>query len=448
MNCHRQETGGLPFDNGTDPAGKVTSDPQYHETVTFPSHKHGNQFLNSPHGKFSGTFAQIGTATYANGYGSHFQYDGEAANTGNGCTGCHDPHQSVVKGTGTEGIHEECTECHNKNLQKMLSRHPGGVGTPLEEMNTKPAEACVSCHMPNAEHLFRINTNASYSTFPSGVYGNYADSASCLAAGGKSFISNVCYFDANTSADGTFAKAAWVDIDAACGQCHGGGTATKVTKGNITAGTKVLTVASGTNLFTGNRIRITGAGALGADFDTYISTVAGTTVTLVGKAGTTVTGANVVEGPTINGAGYMTKTQLAGYAAGMHNDGPVVSFYYLRDPVNTLKVNVNASATTCNVTCNVYSWTWGDGTPNGSGVTATHTYATPGPKTITLTVTEYGVGTSSQSQTLNVYAVDLAPGGGRLPARSMRIPGQRPWWMRQRMTTGSSQSRLPGETDP
>ncbi len=38
--------------------------------------------------------------------------------------------------------------------------HSGGVGTPLEHMATDPMEACVSCHMPDGEHLFRISVDA------------------------------------------------------------------------------------------------------------------------------------------------------------------------------------------------------------------------------------------------------------------------------------------------
>jgi PKD repeat protein len=257
--------------------------------------------------------------------------------------------------------------------------------------------------------LFRINDDPAYSTFPAGAFGSYPDAASCTSAGGKLYTGGVCYFDANSAPDGTYTKAVWIDVDLACGQCHGGGTATKTTKGNITAGSKTLTVSNGNNMYAGNPIRITGAGALGADFDTYISSVAGNTITLVGKASTTVTNKTVVEGPTKNGAGYMTKAQLAGYADGMHNDSPVASFYYVRDAVNPLKVDVNAAASTCNETCNRYTWDWGDGSPTSSGVTSTHTYATPGTKTITLTVTEYGVGTGTASQNVNVYVADLLP---------------------------------------
>jgi hypothetical protein len=48
-------------------------------------------------------------------------------------------------------------------------------------------------------HLWRINTSATYTTMGA--------------------------TEANTAADGSYTSAAWVDLDHACGQCHGGGPA-------------------------------------------------------------------------------------------------------------------------------------------------------------------------------------------------------------------------------
>ncbi len=76
---------------------------------------------------------------------------------GNGCTGCHEVHTSIV--AGEKPFRAECTECHHvKNLERVL--HPAGPGTPLEKMEEDPMEACVMCHMPEGQHLFRINTDA------------------------------------------------------------------------------------------------------------------------------------------------------------------------------------------------------------------------------------------------------------------------------------------------
>jgi len=407
MQCHRQETGGMPYDS-TNP-GTVLKVGPAHGTVAFVSHPHGNMFLNSPHGKFTGTFSQIATGKFnyamTGEYKSFFQIDGESANTGNGCTGCHDVHKSVVEeafepAPGQEGaIKEECTSCHAKSLATIL--HPKGTGTPLEEMDFEPAEACVSCHMPDGMHMFRINASASYSTFPSGALTGTVN--------------------ANTAPDGTFTNAVWVDLDHACGQCHGGGTAQITSTGDIASGSKVLTVGSTTGFVAGEKIRVTGAGALGyddeglgrGDFDSYIvSVVAPSTINLAGAASLTVTGAGVVQNGTKNGAGYMTKAQLATYARNIHNDKPYVSFSTKLGSPNTLTVNVDATASSCSgsaANCDAYDWSWGDGTTDGSGVSTSHTYATAGSKTITLTVEQYGVNGASATRTVNTYAFDSAP---------------------------------------
>jgi len=55
-------------------------------------------------------------------------------------------------------------------------------------------------------HLFRINVDPAYSTFPTSA----------------EFLGNTKKI-ANTAPDGTFTNAVWTDLDIACGQCHGGG---------------------------------------------------------------------------------------------------------------------------------------------------------------------------------------------------------------------------------
>ncbi len=191
-----------------------------HGTVSPVSHPHGNMFLNSPHGQFTDTFNKIGTAKKGLGYGSKFMDWGEAANTGNGCTGCHDPHESLVDKTSPgPAIREEseCMSCHSSldpakvaaipQVNLSIINHIGGTpgdGTPLQDKSTKPNEACVTCHMPGGLHMLRINPSASYSTYP-------------MPAALSGTV------NANTAADGSFANAVWVDVDLACGQCHGAG---------------------------------------------------------------------------------------------------------------------------------------------------------------------------------------------------------------------------------
>jgi subtilase family serine protease len=59
-------------------------------------------------------------------------------------------------------------------------------------------------------HLWRINASASYSTFPTALQYGIGGTATSRVA--------------NTSADGSYTSAVWIDVDYACGSCHGGGT--------------------------------------------------------------------------------------------------------------------------------------------------------------------------------------------------------------------------------
>lgn len=419
MDCHRQETSGLPNTNGACSDGKTTTQGGcvaaggtwtetgnglpvtvgvYHNTVTFPSHPAGNQFLNSPHAKFTGKWSDIATGKFTGSssgrYQSSFMNFGEAYGTGNGCTGCHEVHTSIV--AGEKPFREECNTCHHvKNLEHLM--HPSGPGTPLEAAEEDAMEACVMCHMPEGQHLFRISTDPAYSTFPP---------AHTISAN----------TNANTAPDGAYANAVWVDLDAACGQCHGGGSAYAKTTGTIAAGSASLTVASASGLAVGERINIAGAGAFEAagkwyDHHTYVKAIAGNVVTLVGAATHGVTNAEVVQNPTHNGASYATKADLAVYAKGIHNDNPEARFT-LKQGVNELTVAVDASGTKCrgnSANCGAFDWNWGDNTPHGSGVTATHQYAAPGNYTVTLTVEDEETGEGSASQTFAAKAIPGAP---------------------------------------
>ena len=445
MDCHRQETGGLPYGatssdgvninySATNPAGEVKVG-QYHSTLTFLSHPHGNQYLNSPHAKFNGRFDQIATGKFkydmTGEYKSYFLTDAEAANTGNGCTGCHEVHTSTV--AGEEPFREECTECHagpyNKDLRLM--RHPSGEGTPIVDFD-QPDDACEKCHMPEGLHLWRINTNGLYSTFPAGT------------------LTDTAAFNANTEPEGTYANAVWVDVDHACGQCHGGGTAHVETTGGITiysssstctsaGGTwasnacslsKVVTVTDRTGFKVGERITVADAGGFEYDelgvvpgaFESYITALGpgANQFTVVGAPSFSVTDKEVKQNPHTPEALWRSRADLAGYAATIHGDRPTagsnVSFGLqygtIADPTDRLSVRVDASASYCRgdaANCDSYDWDWGDGTAHGSGVTATHTYAAAGTRTITLAVKQYGVFGAAASQEVTLTAPDPRP---------------------------------------
>jgi len=414
MDCHRQETSGVPYANtGTsaqpdlslsNPGTYVKVGP-YHGSIVPVSHPHGNQFLNSPHARFSGTFNQIATAKNYSGYNSYFMFDGEAANTGNGCTGCHDVHASTV--ASETAIHEECTECHAGPYAVSLTKikHGGGPGTPLENMATKPAEACEVCHMPEGLHLWRINTSASYSTFP----------AAALTA----TVNASTYPE--TSSWGTKNDAVWVDVDHACGQCHGGGSSYLATTGTTVSGSNVVTVPSTAGLAVGQRVRITGAGALyyddlgvgrREDLDSYIGTIpSSTTFTLNnGTAPLSISNTPVVQNATKNGALYRTKAALAVLAFGMHSGAntnpPTPAFTYALALPAKLHLDVDATTSYCgNGACTSFEWNWGDGTANTvtAVATASHDYAPSvnGRIVVTLTASKVGIG-GSVSKTIAV----------------------------------------------
>ena len=227
MQCHRQEHtlpyagGGLgsnivptPYtDNGPLPA----SEPLYPLPAVevggysgyakqFYGYSTGMEFLNGVHGKYTGNFQQIGDTA---NYGSTFINEDSS---GGGCTTCHNVHQSTVEAVNaSQPFKKTCPDCHVSIAANLLNtiRHPTTSGTPFGD-DDDILGACIICHMPRPDdgvgastHIFRINVNENYSTFPSQTEWN---------AG---------YKTANTSADGIYTEAVWLDVDMVCGQCHG-----------------------------------------------------------------------------------------------------------------------------------------------------------------------------------------------------------------------------------
>lgn len=325
---------------------------------------------------------------------------------------------------------------HAVSLTKI--KHGGGVGTPLENMATDPAEACEICHMPEGLHLWRINTSAAYSTYPASALNGTV---------------NANTYPENAGAWGTKSDAVWVDVDFACGQCHGGGTSHLATTGSTTAGSATVTVATTAGMKVGERVRITGAGALyyddlgvgrREDLDSYIKTIpSSTTFTLVnGTVPNTLASTAVVQNPTKNGALYRTKAALAVLAYGMHSGAntnpPAPAFTYALALPAKLHLDVDASTSYCgNGACTSFV-ELGDGTANT--VTAveptSHDYAPSinGRIVVTLTASKVGIG-GSVSKTI---AVGTSPRSGS-PAptwSSTRTPG----WRRSRTAPRSPTS--------
>jgi len=157
-----------------------------------------------------------GNGSAASGASGFWVKDGETSNgvptdTAQGnCMTCHDVHWALADtNPEAEPLRRECTTCHVNSGASVsgapqidLTRinHLSSAGTPLEHLATDPNEACETCHMPKSSptasrmHLWRVNTDGTYTTMGAG--------------------------QANAAADGSYAIASWVDIDHACGQCH------------------------------------------------------------------------------------------------------------------------------------------------------------------------------------------------------------------------------------
>ncbi len=302
------------------------------------------------------------------GAGSWRADDGTVADgVQGGCSTCHDVHNSLFVASQKEAaMRKTCDDCHVNNATTgatissaptvSVIHHPSGSGTPFD--STKFDSACVVCHMASqAEengnqnsmpvHVWRINTNASYNTFPTmaqfyggscsvhtgavqnglsapTVYLSDISSANCTTTGvGGTWTAATKTRSAQTAPDGTYTNAVWVDLDLACGQCHGG------------------------------------------------------------SIGTT----------TYNGAPYISKTALAAAATGMHIAGvvsqptastPVVSHGTVTVTawtVSFVDTSTSGDGTTPNVNVN-----WGDGSYNQgvAGGVFTHTYASTRARSYTI----------------------------------------------------------------
>ena len=293
------------------------------------------------------------------------------------CTTCHDVHNSLFVASQAESaIRKGCADCHVNNAttgatdstapQVVLSaiNHPTGTGTPFDTTRYGN-DSCAVCHMATqavqngnqnsmAAHVWRINTDAAYSTFPSVgqfyggacsvhsgaiqnapyvpvVYLSDTTSAACTTAGGT-WTAVTKNRNAQTApeynSDGSLQSttAVWVDVDMACGQCHGG--------------------------------------SLGST-------------------------------NTHNDAMYMDKGTLAGLASGMHAGSSgtplTASVNYSNDPNTSYLVNFDASGSSCSTAgqC-VYQWSFGDSSALATTTTAanTHTYANANTVSATMTIVD------------------------------------------------------------
>jgi hypothetical protein len=213
---------------------------------------HGSQFMNSPHAKFAGTYAEVTDTT---------KYSSTFGTTYGGCEGCHNPHGSVRENLlnpalmgankAEDGLKVACATCHATAQGPAIVvtsaniNHPTGLSTPMGTV-AAPTDGCVICHMPGGQHLFRIAAD-----------------------------------NVTPKADGAYADAAWILTGAAssqsrtaCQQCHfaGGAAATLPF-------TAAQAAAAATGMHTGGSV---GTGAeINARCLTCHSTVQGTKMAIV-----------------------------------------------------------------------------------------------------------------------------------------------------------------------
>jgi hypothetical protein len=318
-----------------------------------------------------------GDGSATSGAVAYWVKEGKDAYTAQGsCMTCHDLHWDFDStNPEAEPFRRECTTCHvnpgtsaSGAPQSDLAtiNHLPGTGTPLENVATKPWEACEICHMPassepassiigSAMHLWRISTDSTYETMGS-------TQANKLCVGGAN-VGVVCTVDSECPG-GTCGV--WVDIDHACGQCHGGGTVEDAQhKSNLS-----LCTAAGvpdmccTGLGTGTCAR------------------------------------------------YRTRASLASVAEGMHDSAGVNYPVTFSIDVGADGLNVDVfGSVICTGDCSglTYDWNWGEGV-NGSGQTASHTYSSAGTKSIKLTVrNSLGKSVGSATRSVTLTKADVAP---------------------------------------
>jgi hypothetical protein len=340
-----------------------------------------------------------GDGSATSGAVAYWVKEGKDAYTAQGsCMTCHDVHWDFGStNPEAEPFRRECTTCHENSgtsasgapqIDLVTINHLKTTGTPLENWLTDPDGACETCHMPKSGgeesstspmHLWRISTNSTYTTM------------------GATQV--------NTTPDGL----AWVDIDHACGQCHGGGTVQDAehmpdplapyrTKVALAAAAKGMHDAASvtyattfTTVITGLKVDVTaqvncGDGIVCPTFTYDWDWGDGASTLGAGKSSSHTYASYAAKS-------IVLKVRLGGKIAGSATRSvtpapPTITF---TATITGLKVDVVASAS-CGGSCPTftYDWNWGDGTAHGSANPGTHTYATAGTKTVTLTLSEGG----------------------------------------------------------
>jgi hypothetical protein len=176
-----------------------------------------------------------------------------------GCTGCHNVHYSTLNPAAPAGYSmtttdpiaggsvplafaapngKQCIDCHIPTGPYALAPavHPKGTGTPFDAVKYPDSNGgCAVCHMSlanaglGAYHYFRINPDPTYYTFSAaaanGCTGTVPNVVCTVNGSTVTATSPTTYNDGSGYVDGSGNPlAVGLDVDLACGQCHGGGT--------------------------------------------------------------------------------------------------------------------------------------------------------------------------------------------------------------------------------
>jgi predicted CXXCH cytochrome family protein len=361
------------------------------------------------------------------------------------CTTCHDVHNSLfVPAQAEKAMRKTCEKCHVENFttgatdsrltQIVTINHSQKPGTPFDL--TKYESSCVVCHMAlqaqeNGDqnsmpvHVWRINTDAAYNTFPTadqfnGTNGASMDRNAQVAPERYTTLSGVT---------GTYNNAVWVDLDLACGQCHGGSLGTSKTHNVAPYFDKTYLSSTAKNMHSGARTADfrwetgkTGYTNYQVLFTATSPTTCsgGCTYSWAFGDGSTVSSASLTTMKTYATAATRTATLTvveAGSTVG--SSSKLVTPAYMGSvPVSLGTVTVTPGMTTT-IAMNVTGGTptyivrvnWGDGVTTmnknvASGVTTTtHTYVTARPYSVMVSATDSGVAggnRQTKSQTISV----------------------------------------------
>ena len=469
--CHQsmaKTTNGSGLDvdlaNPTSPALSIAA-----TTHDFSGHPIGNEFLNSPHQRFNGTavpnalgkydiapwtpgttssFAATGTfgtqfndmkcsqsTYYAGGQVHEVKTQSDCTTAGGAwsartdqgtCTSCHDTHNSIFTNSGKDPIKRECTDCHSAgtNMNKTQAvpvtvfNHPqGGVGSGTPFDTNLGGSSCEVCHMPIASssgfkmHLWRVNTDPNYSTFPT---------LTAFNAGQKLANTITENYVAANGSTASYSNAIAMDVDLVCGQCHGGSAGSTAVKNSAPYKSKIELAGYAVNMHDNNplpRFTWSQSNNNAISFDASNSYCPNGTCTYTWNFGdTSVTGGGT-------GTGQTVSHTYTGAVAGVNSYNVVLTVNdpYTAASPTTNSVTVNMAPTVAEtsfgptpvspyMTVNLQDSStagssitvnWGDGSALSTGLAGglfTHTYTRNNTVTVVHTATVQGISASENLQ--------------------------------------------------